>query len=58
MTKTYTFSDPKGHKEVSITVTRIGTELNVEWSGDEPSHEAKEEAKRRFKDEFGEESQP
>ena len=29
-----------------------------DWTGDEPSREAKEEAKRRFKEEFGEVEQP
>jgi len=58
MTKTYAFPDPKGKKDVSIQVTRIGNEVSVDWTGAEPSHEAKEEAKRRFKAEFGAEEQP
>ena len=56
MKKTYTFQDPKGRREVSIEVERIGNEINLIWKGDEPSDEAKEEAKRQFKAEFG--SQP
>jgi hypothetical protein len=58
MTKTYAFQDPKNKKDVSLQVTRVGNEVNVDWTGDEPSREAKEEAKRRFKEEFGEEEQP
>lgn len=58
MKKSYTFPDPKGRKEVSIEVERIGNEVNLIWKGDEPSDEAKEEAKRRFKAEFGSQPQP
>jgi hypothetical protein len=58
MTKAYTIEDPKGHKPVTITVSRVGNELNVDWTGHEPSDEAKDEAKRLFKAEFGDESQP
>lgn len=58
MKKTYTFQDPKGRRDVSIEVERIGNEVNVVWKGDEPSDEAKEEAKRRFKAEFGDQPQP
>ena len=58
MTKAYTIEDPKGHKHVTITVSRVGNELNVDWTGDEPSDDAKDEAKRLFKAEFGDESQP
>ena len=54
MTKTYAFQDPKTKKDVSIQVTRVGNEVNVDWTGHEPSREAKEEAKRRFKEEVGE----
>ena len=56
--KTYTFPDPKGRQEVSIEIERIGNEVNIIWKGDEPSDEAKEEAKRRFKGEFGIQPQP
>ena len=52
MTKTYELQDPKTKKDVMIHVTRVGNEVNVDWNGNEPSHEAKEEAKRRFKEEF------
>ena len=58
MKKTYTLQDPKGRRDVSIEVERIGNELNVIWKGDEPSDEAKEEDKRRFKSEFGNQPQP
>jgi hypothetical protein len=58
MTKTYAFQDPKSKKDVSIQVTRVGNEVNVDWTGAEPSREAKEEAKRLFKAEFGEEGPP